>query len=97
MKDKEENFGVPKVDYTPMGQVEMLGNFYRSATKKTKKLWVRVFMIIFALLALVAPGVGLCVFYFVESETLLLPSLLPFLLMSMAGIWIIVSNLKNKQ
>lgn len=36
MKDKEENFGVPKVDYTPMGQVEMLGNFYRSTTKKKK-------------------------------------------------------------
>ncbi len=59
MGENEKKFGVPKVDSTPMGIINMEGNFYRGLANSNvgKPVWIRVCAILFSLYILV-PGLG---------------------------------------
>ena len=59
MKEKEKNFGMTAVDYTPLGSIAMEGDGFRGMAekRKAKSKWVRVFSIIFASIAFVVPGI----------------------------------------
>lgn len=56
-----KNFGIPEVDNTPMGLVQMEGNFYRGmGLRGIKSLWLRIAGIIFALMFFILPsGLGI--------------------------------------
>ena len=63
MKEKENNFGMTAVNYTPLGSIAMEGDCFRGmAEKKPKPAWVRIFSIIFASIAFVMPGI-LAIFF----------------------------------
>ena len=56
-KEEPQNFGVPEVDNTPMGQIGMMGRFYRGMSERQiQSPIVRIVGTLFALFFLVIPG-----------------------------------------
>lgn len=68
---EQKNFGVPEVDNTPMGQIGMMGRFYRGmGERQIKSPIVRIVGTLFALLFLVIPEIlWLFMFFTVEGST----------------------------
>jgi len=60
MEKNKNNFGIPEVDNTPTGIVEMEGRFFRgiSDSSKQRPSWVRICAIIFSIIALLFPGIS---------------------------------------
>ena len=57
-KEEKNNFGVPKVDNSPMGIVQMEGDLYRKAAEnKNRPIWLRVSIIVFSIIVIILPGV----------------------------------------
>ncbi len=63
-----EKLGIPRVDNTPMGIIEMQGNVYRGIMNKGNKRpkWVRVIAIFTSFFLLLLPG-GIYLFISVPS------------------------------
>lgn len=58
MNPEKDNFGVPKVDNSPVGIVGMEGNFFRGLTSKTpRSLFVRICIIAFGAVFFLLPGI----------------------------------------
>jgi hypothetical protein len=106
MKKRENDFGLPKIDYTPMGTIEMAGRFNRGMeeNKKGRSLWVRVCVIFFSVIVFVIPGLfslGLIIFNYnnLDYDGGVLNIILGIFfgaLSILVGAKIIVSNVKNR-
>ncbi len=54
-----KNFGIPEVDNTPLGLVSMEGQLYRGLSNRAfRNPFFRMVGVVFALVFLVAPGLG---------------------------------------
>jgi glucan phosphoethanolaminetransferase (alkaline phosphatase superfamily) len=104
MNPEKDNFGVPKVDYSPMGTVGMEGNFFRGLTNKTpRSLFVRVCIIVFATVFFLLPAL-LFIFIivlnyseFVRDTNWMGIVLAIFLILLYLGAWIAIvkANIKR--
>lgn len=101
MKETESQFGLPKVDNTPTGLVEMEGSFFRGMTNSSSKpLWVRVLSVIFFIFCFVIPGIFLVfIGLFAYKEGGVMSMLMPLsigLVLMFAGLGGLKTNLKKK-
>lgn len=95
-KNEVKNFGVPEVDNTPMGQVGMLGRFYRGmGERQIKSPVVRIVGTLFALLFLVAPEVLWIYMSITEGYSFLTTSeILPLLGQGLLGLVLLAVGVK---
>lgn len=56
MKNDQSDFGAPKIDNTPTGQVDMYGQLFGGISRSQKPTWVKIVSILFCLAFLIIPG-----------------------------------------
>ncbi len=106
MNPEKDNFGVPKVDNSPVGIVGMEGQFFRGLTNKTpRSLFVRVCIIAFATVFFLIPGVCILLVLTLNYSELfkdhnwmgVIMLVICTLLFFGAGFAIIKANIKNRK
>ena len=108
MNPEKNNFGLPEVDNTPTGLLNMQGDMLRGMTDNSKErsLFVRILTIFFSLVILLIPGLLLAWFgvewYLNEGQRVgvamnisgVIPSVIA-ILMIIGGIYGIMVNLRK--
>ncbi|MEI6660122.1 MAG: hypothetical protein WCK91_01710 [bacterium] len=104
-EDQKPNFGIPIVDNTPMGQIAMQGNMYRSlATRSFHSLSARIAAIVVSVVIFILPSLLILYFlilnlYLEKRLEVVVSSVFPFLLLILyfsIGVRIILNNIKNR-